>query len=129
MKHIVETLMEYAIFLGAKRINELPGLWENKINNQWTIKCNGHTEDIQGVPPFSWYIEYNGWPAGILSILGDWAIPAVNGLNEESLHKAIKVKMRPDYLQIIKNKTQKLLQKKETKPQIKNDASPLSVSP
>ena len=128
MNHIVETLMEYAIFLGAKRINELPGLWENKINNQWTIKCNGHNEDMQGVPPFSWYVEYNGLPAGILSIMGDWAIPTVNGLNEESLHKAIKGKMRPDYLQIMKNKTQNLLLKKQIKSQVKNDTSQLSVS-
>jgi hypothetical protein len=128
MKHLVETLMEYAIFLGAKRINELPGLWENKINNQWTIKCNGHTKDILGVPPFSWYVEYNGLPAGILSIMGDWAIPTVNGLNEESLQKAIKRKMRPDYLQIMKNKTQNLLVKKEIKPQLKNDTNQLSVS-
>ena len=97
MKHIVEALMEYAIFLGDERIDELPGLWANKINNQWTIKCNGHTEDIQGIPPFSWYIEYKGWPAGILSIMGDWAIPSVNGLDEESLHKAIKMKMRHRY--------------------------------
>lgn len=36
-KHICETLMEYAISSGAKKINELPGLWVSVVDEHWII--------------------------------------------------------------------------------------------
>lgn len=91
--HIAHLFLEYAKFLGVKSISNLSGLWESKIDDQWTIKCNGHKETIDGVPGFSWLIEYNGWPAGILDIMGDGIICAGEGGNEENLRKAIELKM------------------------------------
>lgn len=45
----------------------LEGLWIRRIDEQWLMKANGHKEVIELVPPFSIYVEFNGWPAGILS--------------------------------------------------------------
>lgn len=89
--HIVELLMEYAVRHGAKDLNKLPGLWETKVDETWTIKCNGHDTEIDGVPPFCWYIEYNGWPAGVLSAFhGDGVLAAGEGGNEQSLRTALQ---------------------------------------
>lgn len=87
--HIVEAMMTVAMFFGAKRINALPGLWEKKIDESWTIKCNGHQHVVAGIMPLTWYVEYNGWPAGSLSIFGEGALCAGEGANEETLRAAL----------------------------------------
>lgn len=89
-KHICESLIEYVSRLGIKRINELPGLFEHKVDEQWTIKCNGHKEPIDNVPPFHWYIEYNGWPAGILSLTGEGEICDGDTANIDTLQAALE---------------------------------------
>lgn len=92
-KHICETLMEYVSFLGVTKIDSLPGLWENKIDDTWTIKCNGHNYEVENVPPFSWYIEFNGWPAGVISVMGDGVLCAGKAGNEDNLRRAIEARM------------------------------------
>lgn len=92
-KHICETLLEYVSFLGVKKIDSLPGLWENQIDEHWKIKCNGHKETIDNVPALCWSIEFNGWPAGILSVMGDGVICAGSEGNAENLQKAIEARM------------------------------------
>ena len=93
-KHICQLMMEYAMGLGARKIDQLPGLWESKIDDQWTIKCNGHTKDMEGVPAFCWSVEFNGWPAGIMSIRGEGVLCAGDLGNEDNLRKAIQNKMQ-----------------------------------
>ena len=93
--HVCELLMEYALSIGVKRINELPGLWEHKIDDTWEVKCNGHNKTIGSVPPYSWSISYNGWPAGIMSITGEGILCAGEGGNEENLKEAILKKLNP----------------------------------
>jgi hypothetical protein len=92
-KHICETLMEYVEFLGVTKIDALPGLWESKVDDHWTVKCNGHSFDIDSVPGFSWYIEYNGWPAGVISVLGDGFLCAGEAGNEEHLRIGLEAAM------------------------------------
>lgn len=87
--HIAEGLMVMAMYTGAKNLNAHPGLWEKKIDDTWHIKCNGHPEDLGGVPGLSWYIEYNGWPAGVMSVLGEGVLCAGEGGNEENLRIAL----------------------------------------
>jgi hypothetical protein len=55
---------------GVPPPGKLEGLWIRKLDEQWLMKCNGHAEKIDGVPPFSFYIEFNGWPAGIIDAQG-----------------------------------------------------------
>lgn len=93
MKHIAELLLEYAMSLGVTPDLIKAGIWENKIDDHWTVKLNGQTEEVDSVPGFSWLIEFNGWPAGILSVLGDGFLCAGAYGNEENLRKAIEEKM------------------------------------
>lgn len=61
--------------LGVERINEMDGCWEYQVDSHWSISVNGHPEPTKNsrnadVPPFSVYIEFNGWPAGIIDPFG-----------------------------------------------------------
>lgn len=87
--HIAESLLAFAMFKGAESISMKKELWQHKVDDTWTIKCNGQETKVDGVPPFSWYIEYNGWPAGILGIMGDGVLCAGDGGNEENLRAAL----------------------------------------
>lgn len=94
VKSLAEILLEYALSLGAAKINALPGLWIHQIDEHWLVKCNGHRETMEGVPPYSWSFEYNGWPAGIRGVRGDGIICAGEAANEKTLKAAIEVKMK-----------------------------------
>lgn len=59
--------MEFAVASGAENIKDLPGCWSGKVDEHWSLKCNGHDHKIDGVPPYCFYIEFNGWPAGIIA--------------------------------------------------------------
>ncbi len=92
-KSLAELLLEYALSQDATKLHLLPGLWESRIDDHWLVKCNRHEETINNLPPFSWYIEYNGWPAGIMGIRGDGVICAGEAANEQTLMAAILKKM------------------------------------
>lgn len=51
---------------GVEPLGNLAGLWIRKVDERWLFKANGHREAIDNVPPFSIYVEYNGWPAGVI---------------------------------------------------------------
>lgn len=87
--HIAEGLLCYAMMNGATAIAMKEGLWINRVDDQWAIKCNGKLEDVENVPAASWYIEFNGWPAGIIGILGDGMLCAGAEGNEENLRAAL----------------------------------------
>ena len=86
--------------MGVRNIKALPGCWEVVIDEQWWLAVNGHKEPTAcspsdgrsvAVPPYSVYVEFNGWPAGILNIGGD-EIVAGAAANEDALIDAIKAK-------------------------------------
>jgi hypothetical protein len=70
MTEVMLAVVNMAERLGVKSINTLPGCWEHQIDKHWWIAVNGKrkpqmcSKGVQ-VPPFSIYIEFNGWPAGI----------------------------------------------------------------
>lgn len=92
-KHIAETILEYCAFLGVKKIDDLPGLWSHQVNETWTIKCNGHEYTIDNVPPLCFYVSYNGFPAGIFSVMGDGIIAAGEGANKNTLRAVLEQQM------------------------------------
>lgn len=51
---------------GIPGLSHHPGVWTRKLDDRWTLKANGHGEPIDDVPPYSFHIEYNGWPAGVI---------------------------------------------------------------
>lgn len=91
--HVCQLLVELAVNRGAKDIDKCEGLFEMKIDDVWEAKCNGHAETIDNVPSYHWSIYYNGWPAGILHVMGDGVLCNGSEGNEENLRKALKAQL------------------------------------
>ena len=98
-------IVELSLALGVSKINTLPGCWQHKIDEYWSVAVNGHQEEIalasdaafpgaQGisVPPFHAYVEYNGWPAGLLDPYGG-SIAGGSAANEDTLIAAVRAAM------------------------------------
>jgi hypothetical protein len=85
---------------GIAGIGKLPGLWERKLNERWTMWVNGHMEPLPGgalpgaqmqVRPGDCYVEYNGWPAGSFSLItGEGMIAAGAAANYETFCAALR---------------------------------------
>ena len=45
------TISEWAVAQGADKINRLPGPWTGE-TDEWTVKINGHPNEIDDVPPY-----------------------------------------------------------------------------
>jgi hypothetical protein len=80
--------------MGVEDINELPGCWECQIDERWWIAVNGHREPAKcsagpEVPPFTAYVQFNGWPAGIIDPYGG-IIAAGDAANEDAFITALK---------------------------------------
>ena len=80
---------------GVGSINQLPGCWQREFE-PWTIWLNGHEQPRKGgprddieVPPYHCYIEFNGWPAGLVTPRGG-TIAAGSAANEDSFIAAIE---------------------------------------
>lgn len=89
---------ELGFALGMRNINQLPGCWEHQVDEQWFIALNAHAEPTKcskgtTVPAFTAYIEFNGWPAGIVNAHGG-TIAAGEAANETTLIAAINLAIR-----------------------------------
>lgn len=96
-KHIGELLIDYAMAMGCTPAMLKAANWHNVIDERWELKCNGTEHRRDGLEPYSWYIYFNGWPAGIISIAGEGVLCAGSEGNEENLRKAIESKMEVTY--------------------------------
>lgn len=78
----------------AQPMNKHSGCWSLQIDDSWFIAVNGHKTPMAAkpngseVPPFSCYVEFNGWPAGIIDP-GGGCIAAGTAANMETLIEAI----------------------------------------
>lgn len=96
-------VVSLAAALKITDIMHLPGCWELQIDDRWWIALNGHKVPTptsgephgeggpDGVPPFSCYVEYNGWPAGILDYEGG-EFAAGEGANPATFVAACKTR-------------------------------------
>lgn len=87
-------LAEFAVATGAKSIGDLAGCWEKRIDEHWWVAVNGHLDEVAcsreaPVPPRHAYIEYDGWPAGVLSEQGG-VVTMGEVANEDSLKAALR---------------------------------------
>ena len=80
---------------GVGSINQMPGCWHRAFK-PWAIWLNGHGEPRQGgpggdieVPGYHCYVEFNGWPAGLINPRGG-VIAAGSAANEDSFIAAIE---------------------------------------
>ncbi len=60
-----------AIKDGKAPLNALSGFWQRKVGESWEIWLHAQKEPLKlpsGTPlePFTMYVEFNGWPAGVL---------------------------------------------------------------
>jgi hypothetical protein len=97
MAELTEAFLEIAHLaerLGIANIRALPGCWEHQIDKRWWIAVNANenaTVCSRGptVPPYSAYVEFNGWPAGIINPRGG-VIAAGAAANEDAFIAALK---------------------------------------
>lgn len=65
-------LSRIATLCGAAPLNRYPGLWKVTAG-VWHLWVNGHREPLRvpnqeiAVQPYQVYVEYNGWPAGVIT--------------------------------------------------------------
>lgn len=88
-------ICDLANALGIAPLNQHEACWEYQVDLQWFIALNGHNEPkpLKGRPeivvqPFRVYVEFNGWPAGILH-WGGGIIAAGEAANEDTLIAAL----------------------------------------
>ena len=67
---------------------------EKEIDEQWWIAINPHDEKLKCshgpvVEPFTMYVEFNGWPAGIVTMNGGM-FAAGSAANEDAFIDALK---------------------------------------
>jgi hypothetical protein len=88
-------------------INKQPGgYFARQVDEQWWLVLNamrvpqqirdesrGGTGGNVEVPPFTLYVSYNGWPAGLLTPFGG-ILAAGEGANEDSLLAALEAAAR-----------------------------------
>lgn len=87
-------LADLALAHGIKGIKQLPACWEVQIDEHWWAAVNGHdkptacSRSVMPVPAFSAYLQFNGWPAGMLDPFGGF-LAAGHLANEANLIAAI----------------------------------------
>jgi hypothetical protein len=91
-------VVDLALSLGVRSIKDLPACWEHQVDEYWFIAINGHNapkfarQTASGeteVPPFHCYIEFNGFPAGLITPY-DGIIAAGSVANEDAFIAALK---------------------------------------
>jgi hypothetical protein len=74
-KNPLGAIAELCLARGVRDIKSMPGLCHVVVDELWQCWVNGHretlyTEDGAAVEPYHAYVEFNGWPAGIVSAAG-----------------------------------------------------------
>jgi hypothetical protein len=98
---MAEAFLKIAQLAGAlnvRDINKLDGCWEHQVDERWWIALNGHSEmrlssDGGEIAPFTAYIKYNGWPAGVIDPRGG-VIAAGECANERTFIEALEAAAR-----------------------------------
>lgn len=92
-------LLELATVLGAAPVTEHAACWETTFTGvdggEWFVALHAQTGKLiacsrgSKVPAFTFYIEWNGWPAGLIDPSGG-VIAAGELANESTLIDAVK---------------------------------------
>ena len=77
---------------GYKHLGEYPGIIKATLGS-WDIRLHTHDEKIEGDDPFTIYVEYNGWPAGVVDA-GGGVIAAGAAANEDAFIAACREALR-----------------------------------
>ncbi len=92
----MECIMALAESLGVRQLSKTHAgqLWTHKVDEQWTFAVNANREPVKtvdGVPvdPFHVYVEFNGWPAAVISPTGDGVFAAGTAANVTAFNVAV----------------------------------------
>lgn len=93
-----DRIAELGIVLGVSPLNKIDGCWECQIDEHWWIAVNGHktaikTSDGIKVEPYTCFVKFNGWPAGVFDPVNGGVIAAGTLANEDAFIKAIEEKI------------------------------------
>lgn len=63
---------EFGLSTGMENLKEYPGVWEHRVDDNWQIAANGHTEPLRtstglNVPPFHFLVLFHEWPVGLIA--------------------------------------------------------------
>ena len=82
---------------GYEKLSVYPGVLKMHVDDRWTVKCHAqHGQQVDGLDPFLFYVEFNGWPAGIISVNGG-IIAAGAIANEDALCKAVRERLLVEF--------------------------------
>jgi hypothetical protein len=76
------TVVQWAVARGAERIDTLPGLWTGETDD-WLVKLNGHSHEIEDTPPFGYLLQHKTALAGLA--IGGAIFGHVIGPSEDDL--------------------------------------------
>ncbi len=76
------TIIRWAEAQGATNVKALPGCWHGE-TDEWTVRINGHSHEVEDVPPFSAVVMHKTALLGIavLNIAGG----CITGPTEDEL--------------------------------------------
>ena len=94
ISEIFAEIMAYAEALGVSRLNQRPGLWRQQLDDDWVFWVNPHASRIPAdrgpeVAPYHCYVEFRGWPAGVVSPAGG-EFAAGEAANEDTFLAALR---------------------------------------
>jgi len=90
----IDAIMDAHQQLGLPPIKEMPGgVWDATFG-PWRMVVNANREPVTTpsgvtVDPYHTYVEYHGWPAGVLGPAGDGQFAAGVGANPETFAAAL----------------------------------------
>lgn len=90
---------EYSYAMGARDINKKPGCYESQVDDHWWFAINPHGETYKcsrgaSVPGLHVYVEFNEFPAGIISAYGG-VLAAGEAANEQTFIAALRAAAAP----------------------------------
>ena len=90
---------------GIKRLpDHNGGIYERKIDDRWRVVMNGNKTLVEHngieLPPFGVYVEFNGWPAGVIDP-GGGVIAAGEVANEDTFIAAIERVLGGDIVDVL----------------------------
>lgn len=94
----ISVVMDLMAQLGIKdRITPMPETgWTRELDEHWTFHVSSATPTVfhgVTVPPFHAYLEYNGWPAGLINPFGG-TVAAGREANEDALVAALRAAIK-----------------------------------
>ncbi len=99
--HAFAAVIDFAHSHGAKALVNHPGCWQRDVDGHWWIAINGHDEPTRctrsdvPIEPFHCYVEFNGWPAGLLSP-ADGILAAGAIANEDAFIEALQANTKSE---------------------------------